>query len=99
MLFIALVVALMAILAANLVALGAFRHRDATAQALAHGYQSARALTEEEAEDDDLAADEGAAGALWARAHRGRTASECPSYTAAFEKSCAAATAKAPLGP
>jgi len=49
----------------------------------AHGADAAG-----DADDPDLAADEAAAGQLWARKNRPADASDCPSYPAAFRRGC-----------
>ena len=50
--------------------------------------QHARAFDDADAEDDNLADDEVAAGALWARSHPDHGAASCPSAPKAFERGC-----------
>jgi hypothetical protein len=45
-------------------------------------------------DDSDLADDEAAAGAMWARANHPPSATACPKYSAAFERGCAAVVAE-----
>jgi hypothetical protein len=58
------------------------------ASAILAGKAHARFATGDDAEDGDLADDEAAAGAMWAKRHAADAASECPAYSAAFRKGC-----------
>jgi len=62
-------------------------YREATA--VAAGYDQARTMDAGAAEDAQLSDDEGAAGAMWAKAHGLDRASECPTYSKAFHRGCA----------
>jgi hypothetical protein len=57
-------------------------------RAVAAGYARAAALDASAAEDAQLANDETAAGAMWAKDHALERASECPDYSAAFRRGC-----------
>ena len=57
-------------------------------QVAAAGYTRARDL-DTDAEDAQLADDEEAAGAMWARAHKPARATQCPTYSGAFHRGCA----------
>lgn len=45
-------------------------------------------LTPEDGDDEDLAADMGGAGELWAQHHKGASASTCPSPSDEFRNGC-----------
>jgi len=59
------------------------------AQAAMAGYQRQRGLDAQDAEDQDLTADEEAGGALWAKDHRPAGVDQCPTSPVAFRKGCA----------
>ena len=58
------------------------------ASAILTGQAHARFATGDDAEDGDLADDEAAAGAMWAKEHDADNPGECPAYSAAFQNGC-----------
>ena len=66
----------------------------AAGNALVGAYEHARAFDGADAGEDALNDDEAAAGALWARAHPGTGAGDCPSEPVAFRRGCADEVAK-----
>jgi hypothetical protein len=76
-----------------ILARGAFQQQRSTGyregRAVAVGYDRADYLNPGAADDAQLADDEAAAGAMWAKAHEPGRVSECPTYSAAFRKGCA----------
>lgn len=59
-----------------------------TAQIIAIGKERHRALTDDDAGDQNLTDDEGAAGEVWADHHSGAGSGACPDYTPAFRRGC-----------
>jgi hypothetical protein len=58
------------------------------ARVIASGEARHRALTDEDAGDQNLSDDEGAAGQLWADHHKGAGSGACPDYSPAFRRGC-----------
>jgi hypothetical protein len=55
---------------------------------IANGYSRSDLADSAEADDAKLSDDEGAAGAMWAKAHGVDRPSECPTYSPAFHRGC-----------
>jgi hypothetical protein len=71
----------------------AFLARDLTqpapaVRAIEAGMREPHALSEVDAEDQNLQQDEEAAGAMWARAHPTSGAADCPGRPATFHRGC-----------
>ncbi|MDQ2765107.1 MAG: hypothetical protein M3Y22_16995 [Pseudomonadota bacterium] len=66
------------------------RHGARFAQAIMAGQRQARSDAGEEPLDRDLAADEAAGGAMWARSHGATNPDECPLDPPAMRRGCAA---------
>ena len=63
-------------------------HGSKAANAIVAGERQAHILTNDEAEDGDLADDMRAAGGLWAGRHRLTNSVECPGFSPAFRQGC-----------
>lgn len=102
--FICALLAIMALIAHDLVARGHGPASYRAAQAIAGGYEgdgegsdalphaALKSLsTDPAARDDQLRADELDAGATWARLHNARSAADCPTSSNVFRSGCVAA--------
>lgn len=58
------------------------------AEAVAHGSAAANIVTDDDAEDRNLADDEKAAGEMWAEHHLWAGSGDCPRYSPAFRRGC-----------
>ena len=79
----------MLIIGYDLAMTGRSGHGATAARVITRGYDRSRVIDPADAEDGDLSADEGDAGAMWAKSHGTVSASECPAYSVAFRRGCA----------